>query len=176
MATELRFTSIADMLNKHAQNQPNKQCLYYPDQSQLHTYATLTFKQFNEYTDHLAEKFSDIVGQNQTNETPVVCLLANSNANYLLTIYALFKLNVTVFPLSIRNSNAAIKHLLEKSNASYLFYSGEFSSTATSFGSSVTLYQMEEMNFNQPLTHRQSTFRSTTDTNELDRICIIFHR
>ena len=176
MAAELRFSSIADMLEKHAKNRPDHPCLYYPDQADSDTYATLTYKQLNEVTNYLAEKFSAVLGQFQTNECPVVCLLANSNVNYLLTIYALFKLDVVVFPLSIRNSEAATKHLLEITKASYLFYSDEFSAMVKSFDSETRLYQMEEMTIAELITHEKSTFRSSADINKLDQIQIIFHR
>jgi acyl-CoA synthetase (AMP-forming)/AMP-acid ligase II len=176
MATKLRFSSIADMLEKHAQNHSDQVCLYYPDQMESDTYAALTFNQLNNVTNYLAKKFSAVFSQNQSNESPIVCLLGYSNANYLLTIYALFKLDVIIFPLSIRNSAAAIKHLLETSNASYLFYSDEFSSKINSFDSSISLHRMEEMNIAQLISHTKSSFELKSDPNELDRIRIIFHR
>ncbi|CAF1427608.1 unnamed protein product [Adineta steineri] len=175
MSVKFRFSSIADMLQKHAQNRSDEKCLYYPNKSQSDSYASLTFKQFNEVTNHLAKRFSNIIRQKETNRNPVVCILANSDVDYLLTTYALFKLNVVVFPLSIRNSDAAIKHLLEKSNASYLFYSKAFSSVATTFDSIINLHQMEELNISELLDYKESSFKPEIDTDEIDRICIIFH-
>lgn len=168
------------MLNKRAQDCPDHICLYYPDQEKSHTYSTLTYKQFNEATNHLAQKFLMILDKDETDETPIVCLLANSDINYLLTIYALFKLNVIIYPLSIRNSEAAIIHLLEKSNVSHLFYSDEFSSIASNvrieFGSKVSLHQMKEINVVQLVSYGKSSFESKADIDELDRIRMIFHR
>jgi len=50
----------------------------------------------------------------------VVGLLANSSTDYLLTMYGLVKLGVVVFPLSIRNSKAALEHLIKTTGVSYL--------------------------------------------------------
>jgi long-subunit acyl-CoA synthetase (AMP-forming) len=50
----------------------------------------------------------------------IVGLLANSSTDYLLTIYGLVKLGVVVFPLSIRNSKAALEHLIKTTGVSYL--------------------------------------------------------
>lgn len=180
METDFRFSSIADMLSKHAQHRPDHECLYYPDRVQPLTYATLTYDQLNKVTNHLAHKLSVLLSQNELEEPPVICLLANSDTSYLLTIYALFKLNVIVYPLSVRNSNAAVIHLLEKSNVSYLLYSNEFSSTADSvrskFGSKISLHMMEEVDIAQLISSEEIVFETKTDTNELDRIRIIFHR
>jgi acyl-CoA synthetase (AMP-forming)/AMP-acid ligase II len=126
MSSKLRFSSITEMLNKQAENHSDRLCVYYPDRTDWQTYATLTYKQFNDVTNHMAQEYSNIISQNQTNETSVVCLLANSSIDYLLIMYALLKLDVIVYPLSIRNSEAATMHLLEESNVSYLFYSDEF--------------------------------------------------
>ena len=180
METRICFLSIADMLNKHAQHHPDHKCLYYPDRAEPHTYATLTYEQLNRVTNHLAYNFVQLLGQNETEEPSIVCLLANSDTSYLLTIYALFKLNVIIYPLSVRNSDAAVMHLLEKSNVSYLLYSNEFSSTADSvrskFGSKISLHLMEEIDVDQLVLSKEIPFEPKLSANELDRVRIIFHR
>lgn len=180
MSSNFRFSSISDMLNKQATSRPNHVCLYYPDQVNPHTYVTLTYKQLNDVTDHLAQKYSKLIGENQRNATPIICMLANTSVDYLLTMYALLKLDVIVFLLSIRNSEAAIMHLLEKVNVSHLFYSNEYSSmsikVATKFGSTVKHYRMETIHINELVECGESMFNSKIDINQLDQIHIIFHR
>ena len=180
MSNTCRFTSIADMLNKQATYRSDRVCLYYPDQSDPHTYATLTYQQLNEVTNHLAHKYSVVIDENQKQEVPIVCLLANSSVDYLLTIYALLKLDVIVYPLSIRNSEAAIMHLLEKSNVSHLFYSDDYASTSVQvvkkFGSTINLYRMMVIPIAELAECGESTFKPTKETDQLDQIRMIFHR
>jgi acyl-CoA synthetase (AMP-forming)/AMP-acid ligase II len=180
MAIHFRFSSITDMLEKQAQSRAHQSCLLYPDQIDPHKYATLTYKQLNEVTNHVAQKFAAQIECSCTNETPVVCLLANSNVSYLLSIYALLKLNVIVFPLSIRNSDAAIVHLLKNANVSHLFYSNQYSPVAmkidVKFGSTIKLHSFEEIRIAELLELGESSFKSTAGMDELEQIRIIFHR
>jgi acyl-CoA synthetase (AMP-forming)/AMP-acid ligase II len=180
MNIDFRFSSIIDMLKKQAESRADQVCLLYPDQTDPHKYATLNYKQLNEVTNHVAQKFSVQVEQNSTNKTPVVCLLANSNVTYLLSIYALLKINVIVYPLSVRNSDAAIMHLLEKSNVSHLFYAEQYSSVAIKigikFGLAIEVLPFEEIHITELVELGESTFKPTADMNELERVRIIFHR
>ncbi|CAF3682335.1 unnamed protein product [Rotaria sp. Silwood1] len=173
------YSSIIDMLNKQAVSRSNEVYLLYPNQTDQQAYATLTYKQFNEVTSHLAQQYSIKIHSISTNQIPVVCLLTKTDENYLLTIYALLKLGVIVFPLSIRNSEAAIVHLLEKSNASHLFYSNEYASVANEvkikFGSNIELYQLKQIDIDGLVNLGESTFKPASENNDLDKFCIIFH-
>ncbi|CAF3183928.1 unnamed protein product [Rotaria sp. Silwood2] len=173
------YSSIIDMFNKQAISRSNEIYLLYPNQIDQQTYATLTYKQFNEVTSHLAQQYSIKIHSIATNQIPVVCLLAKNDETYLLTIYALLKLGVIVFPLSIRNSEAAIIHLLEMSNASYLFYSDEYASVANEvkikFGSNIELYLLKQIDIDGLLYLGESTFKFISENNDLDKYCIIFH-
>lgn len=175
-----RFASIIDMLNKQAETHSNDTYLLYPSEEDPQTYAQLNYKQFNDVTSHLADKLSIHVRETPMSTRPVVCLLANNDASYLLTIYALFKLDVIVFPISTRNSEEAILHLLEKSHASYLFYSKEYFSMVprinATFGSALQLQNLEPVNIGSIVKLGESKFKSQFDNNDLDKICIIFHR
>ena len=177
---QFRFSSITDMLEKQAQLRAHQDCLLYPDQTDSHKYATLTYKQLNEVTNHIAEKFAAQIQCSSSNETPVVCLLANSDVSYLLSIYALLKLNVIVFPLSIRNSDAALVHLLKNSKASYLFYSNQYSAVTTKinveFGSAIKLHSLEEVRIAELLHLGESSFKPTSAVDEVEQVRIIFHR
>ena len=180
MAYGFRFSSITDMLEKQAVLRAHQNCLFYPEQTDARSYAAITYKQLNEVTNHIAEKFSTQIQCTLTNEPSIVCLLANSNVSYLLSIYALFKLNVIIFPLSIRNSDAAILHLLEKSGASHLFYSEQYSSVVkkidAKFGPMIKLHPFEEIQIADLLMLGESSFESATKADGLEQIRIIFHR
>jgi acyl-CoA synthetase (AMP-forming)/AMP-acid ligase II len=180
MTIHFRFSSITGMLQEQAQSRAHQTCLLYPDQTDPHTYATLTYKQLNEVTNHIAQKFAAQVECSPTNEVPIVCLLANSNVSYLLSIYALLKLNVIVYPLSIRNSDAAILHLLENSHVSHLFYSNQYSPVVmkidAKFGSTIKLHLFEEIRIAELLELGESSFKPTAAMDELEQVRIIFHR
>lgn len=180
MNKHLRFTSFVDMLKKQAKNHSKRICLYYPEKADPSQYATLTYEQLDDVTDHLAEKFALLVEKKSSGEVPVVCLLANSSPDYLLTVFALLKLDVIVYPLSIRNSEAAIMYLLEKSSVSYLFYSDEYSAmrdaAATKLGSVITMHRMESIEITELVQAGHSNFNSKMDIDQLDQIRFIFHR
>ena len=92
----------------------------------------------------------------------------------------MLKLDVIVFPLSIRNSEAAIMHLLQKSNASHLFYSNEYLPLAMKineeFGEKLKLYAFQDICIATLTQLEESTFKPIADVDELERIRIIFHR
>ena len=180
MSDNFRFSSIIDMLEKQAESLSNQVCLLYPNQTNPKIYATLTYKQLNEVTNHIAEKCFSHINSNSSGKKMVICCLANSNVNYLLSIIALLKLEVIVFSLSIRNSEAALIHLLEKSNASYLFYDEQYSSIATkitaTFGSTIALHQLENICISELINLENSTFKPMTTQHDIDQCQIIFHR
>ncbi len=110
------------MLDYQAQNRPNKTCLLYPDlSSNPICYASATFAQVNAAANRLATKYSKQIDVSSNSQKSItVGLLANSSTDYLLTIYGLVKLGVVIFPLSTRNSKAALEHLIKTTGVSYL--------------------------------------------------------
>ena len=179
MTTNLRFLSITDMLHRQAQDRSDHICFYYPNPTDPYAYATLTYKQFNDITNRLAQKLMGLFNLNQNDEVPVVALLSNSSVSYLLTIYALVKLHVIIYPLSIRNSEAAIMHLLKQSNVIHLFYSNDFSVMADKVRtnlSSVESHLIKDISIVELLQCKELTFELKLNINELDQVSFIMHR
>lgn len=122
MVADLPYKSLAELLDYQAENRSNKPCLLYPDlSSEPLRYASVTYAQVNAAANRLAMKYAQQIDiSSNTEKSVVVGLLASSSIDYLLTFYGLIKLGVVVFPLSTRNSQAALEHLIQKTGVSYL--------------------------------------------------------
>ncbi|CAF0882302.1 unnamed protein product [Didymodactylos carnosus] len=123
--------SIMEMLAFQVRQRPDQCCLLYPHPLHMDSYISITYRQFDTLLNRLANKLLTILPdindtKSSTFETPVISLLANSDVNYLLMIYSLLKLDIVVFPLSTRNDKEAVQHLIEKTDAKYLFVSSQY--------------------------------------------------
>ncbi|CAF0959524.1 unnamed protein product [Didymodactylos carnosus] len=162
---------IGQIFEYQALKRPKQACLLYSDSvHKFSQYSSLTYKQVNDITNNLAQQFSQHISQ--MNNT-VVCLLANNSVDYLLTLYALLKLNVTVFPLSTRNSPAAIVDLVIKTKASHLFISEQYWSIVEQL-KNLTLesVKLDELDITSL---QQSTLSFPKFAETEDRIQMIFH-
>ena len=122
MVADLPYKSLAELLDYQAKNRSNKTCILYPDLSSepLH-YASVTYAQVNAAAHRLAKRYAQQIDiSSNTKKSVIVGLLANSSIDYLITLYGLIRLGVIVFPLSTRNSKAALEHLIKTNDVSYL--------------------------------------------------------
>ena len=112
----LPFASIIGALEYRAASHAERTALLYPDAQQDYTaYASLTYRQYNNLVDHLASKISNHLPTTSVGaDEKIVCgVLGPGGTDYLLAQLALLKLpNVVMFPISPRNSQAAVEHLL----------------------------------------------------------------
>ena len=115
---QLPFSTIIGGLEHRAQASPNKPAILYPDANKNFTeYTSLTFKQYNNVVNHFAEKIYQALPVSTLSAgEPMTCgILATGGIEYLLSEYALLKIpNVIMFPISARNSPAAIEHLIRE--------------------------------------------------------------
>jgi acyl-CoA synthetase (AMP-forming)/AMP-acid ligase II len=126
---ELPFSSITGALDYQARIRPEKNAVFYPDPNTNSTeYASLTYKQYNNVTNHLAEKISKYLPSLSVSNKTVTCgLLAAGDFGYFLAEYALLKLpNVITFPISSRNSQAAVEHLMKKTKTALLLTTSHY--------------------------------------------------
>ena len=126
---QLPFSSLTGALQYQARTRPNKTAILYPDpKSNWKEYSTLTYKQYDNITNHLAESISEYFPSLSSSIETITCgLLAADNIKYLLSEYALLKLpNVIMFPISSRNSQAAVEHLLKETKTSLLLISSQY--------------------------------------------------
>ena len=117
---QLPYSTLIGGLEYRAQVSADKTALLYPDANKNYTeYASLTYKQYNNVVNHLANKIYNLLPATTSNDasTPAVTcgILATGGIEYLLSEYALMKIpNVVMFPISARNSQAAIEHLIRE--------------------------------------------------------------
>ena len=122
LVRNLPYSSIAGGLQYQSKTRPNNRAILYPDPNKnFIEYASLTYKQYDNVTNHLADKISHHLSS-YSMEEPITCaLLAVGGIEYLLSQYSLLKLsNVIMFPISARNSPAAIEHLLKETKSKLL--------------------------------------------------------
>jgi acyl-CoA synthetase (AMP-forming)/AMP-acid ligase II len=122
------FSSIVGALEYQAQMRPEKSAILYPDPNRNSTeYASLTYKQYNNVTNHLAEKICKYLPPFSENESITCGLLSVGGIEYLLSQYALLKLsNVIMFPISARNSEAAVEHLIKETKTILLLTTSQY--------------------------------------------------
>ena len=187
------FSSIAGALEYQAEARPEKRAILYPNPKTHATdYASLTFGQYNNVTNHLAEKISKYLppGSNE----PVTCgLLAVGGLEYLLSQYALLKLpNVIMFPISARNSPAAVEHLLRETKTALLLTTSQYQPMIQTIQQQdefqslkVLLLDSEEFNTEQLLKNKDRPcsmissgipFKKEKDEEDLNRVAVILHR
>ena len=118
----LPYSSISGALQHQSKTRPDKRAILYPDSNKnCLEYASLTYKEYDNITNHLAEKLAEYLSD-YSSEEPITCaLLSVGGIEYLLSQYALLKLsNVIMFPISARNSPGAIEHLLKETKTKLL--------------------------------------------------------
>ncbi|CAF3510938.1 unnamed protein product [Rotaria sp. Silwood1] len=133
------FSSIAEALEYQAQTRPEKTAILYPDPNKdSKEYASLTYKQYNNIVNNLADKISKYLPSCSLDESITCGLLAVGGLEYLLSQYALLKLsNVIMFPISARNSQAAVEYLLQETKTALLL-------TTTQYLSMIKIIQQQQ--------------------------------
>lgn len=124
----LPFSSIADALEYQAQIRPEKSAILYPDPNTNSTeYASLTYRHYNNITNYLAQQISKYLPSYSSNVSMTCGLLAVGGIEYLLAQYSLLKIpNVIMFPISARNSQAAVEHLLKETKTTLLLTTSQY--------------------------------------------------
>jgi acyl-CoA synthetase (AMP-forming)/AMP-acid ligase II len=184
----LPYSSIADALQYQSEIRPDKLVILYPDPKKNSTeYASLTYQQFNHITNYLAEK----IRINLPLEESVTCgLLAVGGIEYFLSQYALLKIeNVIMFPISPRNSQSAIEHLLRETKTKLLLTTSQYlpmidliKQQNNEFQSLKILlfdseqFQIEELLKNKDSISSNSIKQRINNKEELNKVVIILHR
>ena len=187
------FSSIAGALEYQAQTRPEKTAILYPDSNTNSTeYASLTYRQYNNVTNHLAQKISKYLSSSTSDEAITCGLLAVGGIEYLLSQYALLKLhNVIMFPISPRNSQAAVEHLLRETKTTLLLTTSQYLPMIQTIQQGqefqslkVLLLDSDEFQTEQLLKKKDVECTMTSDLiavrekgdEELNQVVIILHR
>ena len=190
------FSSIAGALEYQADARPEERAILYPDPGTHSTeYASLTYRQYNNVTNHLAEKIVKHLppSYSSTSNELVTCgLLAVGGLEYLLSQFALLKLaNVIMFPISARNSPAAVEHLLRETKTALLLTTSQYQPMIQKLQQQeefqslkVLLLDSDEFNMEKLLQNKDQACEMIScgvpfkkkDDEDLEKIVVILHR
>ena len=191
---KLPFSSIAGALQYQSNIRPDKRAILYPDPDRnFNEYASLTYKEYDNITNELAERISSCFPSCSNDETITCATLAVGGIEYLLSQYALLKLsNVIMFPISARNSRAAIEHLLRESRTNILLTTSQFAPMIETIQKEqkqfqsliVLLLESEQLQIGELLKNKtiQYPIKSNRielrkkNSEELNRVVVILHR
>jgi len=187
----LPFSSIVGALEYQAQMRPEKIAILYPDPDTNSTeYASLTYKQYNNVTNQLAERICKYLPSVSSSESITCGLLSVGGIEYLLSQYALLKLsNVIMFPISARNSEAAVEHLIKETKTILLLTTSQYLPMIKKIQQQfeflkILLLDSEEFKIEELLKNKDVECSVTSDAitlkksseEELNKIVVILHR
>jgi thioester reductase-like protein len=116
--------TLDELLRHRAATMPDTPIAAYPTGAAPDSYQRHTARQLDEYATRAAHRYREVLGQRERNSPPrVVALLAASDLDYLVALFALGRLGLTPLLLSTRLSPEAIASLLEKTGCSEIVYS-----------------------------------------------------
>jgi acyl-CoA synthetase (AMP-forming)/AMP-acid ligase II len=190
---KLPYSSIAGALKYQAEVRPEKCAILYPDpQTNWREYGSLTYRQYNNVTNYLAKEISKYFSLCSSEGTVTCGLLAVGGLEYLLSQYALLKLdNVILFPISARNSQPAVEHLLRETKTTCLLTTSQYLPMIKTIQEQqefqslkILLLDSEQFKTEELLKHKDFECHLTTNvirektnqTEELNKVVIILHR
>lgn len=127
--------TMAEIFDFHAEHSPEHPYFIYEDQS-THEIIPVTWKSLRDATRRVARI---VHSHNVPSDPPaprIIAILALiDTVSFFTLIHGIIRAGYTPFPLSPRNSPAAIAHLLAKTGATHMFVSEDPSMQALSAGS-----------------------------------------
>ncbi|KAL2882794.1 hypothetical protein SGCOL_002006 [Colletotrichum sp. CLE4] len=130
----IELNTVTDLLLKRVDEAPDVDVLAYPATARgRDDYVNYTAKDLDRFADEAARKYAQagLLPENpSSNQAEVVALLANSDINYVVSMFALSRMGFAVLYLSTRLSPEAYSNLLEKTNCSRIVISERYSDMA----------------------------------------------
>lgn len=115
--------TLDELLRMRASTSPDVPIAAYPTSNEPDSYEMHTAGQLDAYATRAAHHYQELFGKRQRNSPEqVVALLAASDLDYLVALFALGRLGFTVLCLSTRLSAEAICSLLESTNCGCMVY------------------------------------------------------
>jgi thioester reductase-like protein len=115
--------TLDELLRHRAATMADTPIAAYPTSAAPDSYRLHTARQLDEYATRAAHRYREAFGQRERNSPPrVVALLAASDLDYLVALFALGRLGLTPLLLSTRLSSEAIVSLLEKTGCGEMVY------------------------------------------------------
>ncbi|KAG2226546.1 hypothetical protein INT45_005032, partial [Circinella minor] len=143
------YGSLIEMFQDRVSHYGDKICIRYQNQQHFNNttssveFETLTFNQVDMISTYFAEEWGS-----ELTDVSCVAYILDDPVVSLLTILAILKLRRTVFPISTRNSESAIVHLLEKTQTGYLITSEKYRHIAQKCRATTAAQQQEDTSNN----------------------------
>jgi thioester reductase-like protein len=116
--------TLDELLRQRAATMADTPIAAYPTSAAPDSYQRHTARQLDEYATRAAHRYREAFGHRERNSPPhVVALLAESDLDYLVALFALGRLGLTPLLLSTRLSPEAIGSLLEKTGCDEIVHS-----------------------------------------------------
>jgi thioester reductase-like protein len=116
--------TLDELLRQRAATMPDTPIAAYPTSAAPDSYQRHTARQLDEYATRAARRYREAFGHRERNSPEhVVALLAASDLDYLVALFALGRLGLTPLLLSTRLSPEAIVSLLEKTGCNEIVHS-----------------------------------------------------
>jgi thioester reductase-like protein len=116
--------TLDELLRQRAATMPDTPIAAYPTSAAPESYELHTARQLDEYATRAAHRYDQAFGHRERNSPEhVVALLATSDLDYLVALFALGRLGLTPLLLSTRLSPEAIVSLLEKTGCTEIVHS-----------------------------------------------------
>ncbi|KAK1856583.1 male sterility protein [Colletotrichum chrysophilum] len=127
--------TVTDLLLRRVEEAPDVDVLAYPATARgRDDYVNYTAKDLDRFADEAARKYAQagLLPENPNSaQAEVIALLANSDINYVVTMFALSRMGFAVLYLSTRLSPEAYVNLLKKTNCNRIVISDRYSSIAS---------------------------------------------
>jgi thioester reductase-like protein len=118
--------TLDELLRQRAATMGDTPIAAYPTSAAPDSYQRHTARQLDEYATRAAHRYQEVLGHRERNSPPhVVALLAASDLDYLVALFALGRLGLTPLLLSTRLSPEAIVSLLEQTGCDEIVHSAQ---------------------------------------------------
>src|SRR6266446_2212424 len=125
-ATPQEPRTLDELLRQRAKGAPDVPIAAFPTTAEPDSYRAHTAVELDAYASRAAHFYQGVFGnRTRSSAERVVALLAPSDLDYLVALFALGRLGFTPLLLSTKLSPEAIRSLLEKTNCNDLVYSAE---------------------------------------------------
>ena len=118
--------TLDELLRQRAATMADTPIAAYPTSAAPDSYQRHTVRQLDEYATRAAHRYQEVLSPRERNSPPhVVALLAASDLDYLVALFALGRLGLTPLLLSTRLSPEAIVSLLEQTGCDEIVHSAQ---------------------------------------------------
>ncbi|KAF6835139.1 Iterative polyketide synthase CazM 2 [Colletotrichum musicola] len=177
----IELRTVTDLLLRRVEEAPDVDVLAYPASARgRDDYVNYTAKDLDRFADEAARKYAQagLLPENPgSSQAEVVALLANSDINYVVAMFALSRMGFAVLYLSTRLSPEAYVNLLKKTNCNRIVISDRYAPVASQINEQYpikTFGILDKADYDLPAPSGER-FPVFTHPNASQRMCFIVH-